>query len=48
MSDLDELTDMVEQVSTVQGDRYDQLVAAHDALREALAHTDGDTQAAGR
>ncbi len=48
MTDLDELTAMVEGVVAYEGDRYPQLVAAHDALREALARTDGDTQAAGR
>lgn len=48
MKDLDELTLMVEAISTSEGDRYGQLSAAHDALREALAHTDGDPQAAGR
>lgn len=48
MKDLDELTSMVDKIEAVQGDRYEQLSAAHDALREALAHTDGDPQAAGR
>lgn len=48
MKDLDELTTLVEAITSVQGDRYERLVGAHDALREALAHTDGDTQAAGR
>jgi hypothetical protein len=48
VTDLDGLTVMVEQVAGADGDRYDQLVAAHDALRDALARTDGDTQAAGR
>jgi hypothetical protein len=46
--DLEELTEMVDQVATVEGDRYEQLVVAHDALRTALAETDGDAQAAGR
>lgn len=48
MRDLDELTETVDQVATIEGDRYEQLVAVHDALRTALAETDGDAQAAGR
>jgi hypothetical protein len=39
---------MVDQVATAEGDRYPQLVAAHDALRAALASTDADPQAPGR
>lgn len=44
--DLDALTDLVEQAVTAEGDRYDGLVAAHDAVREALA--DDNAQASGR
>lgn len=48
MNDTDDLTALVDEAASAQGDRYDKLVAAHAALREALARTDGDTQAAGR
>lgn len=48
MTELDRLTAMVDDVAAAQGDRYPQLVAVHDALQEALAETDGDTQAPGR
>lgn len=44
--DLDALTEQVQQAVSAQGDRYQQLVAAHDAVREALA--DDDAQAPGR
>ncbi|MEI2644134.1 MAG: hypothetical protein U0R28_04770 [Candidatus Nanopelagicales bacterium] len=44
--DLDALTEQVEQALAADGDRYPHLVAAHDAVREALA--DDDTQAPGR
>lgn len=48
MTDLDQVTALVDDAARTDGDRYDKLVAAHDALRAALADTDGDTQAAGR
>lgn len=48
MSDFDALSELVDAAATAEGDRYPQLVAAHDAIREALAQTDGDPQAAGR
>lgn len=48
MKDLDQLTTMIDGIAATDGDRFAALSAAHDALREALAHTDGDTQAAGR
>lgn len=48
MADLEQLTDMVDEVATQTGERYEQLVRAHDALRDALAETDGGTPTAGR
>ena len=48
MTDIDELTRMVDEASADTGDRYPQLVALHDALREALSETDGDAAATGR
>lgn len=46
--DLDALVQLVDQVGTAEGDRYEGLVAAHDAIRDALARTDDDAQAPGR
>ena len=48
MKDLNEVTALIDQAAASEGDRYEQLCTAHDALREALVHTDGHTQAAGR
>jgi hypothetical protein len=44
--DLDAVEQVVDAATTAQGDRYEQLVAAHDAVRDAL--TDDDAQATGR
>ncbi|MCB0902258.1 MAG: hypothetical protein KDB83_09100, partial [Actinobacteria bacterium] len=44
----DRLDDLIDRAESEQGDRYAMLIDIHDALREALAETDGDTAAAGR
>ena len=44
----DRLDDLIDRAESEQGDRYAMLIDIHDALREALADTDGDTAAAGR
>ncbi len=46
--DLGPLEDKVEAVASDTGDRYEQLVEVHDALRQALAETDSDPAAPGR
>lgn len=48
MTSIERVTEIVDQAAKAEGDRYEQLVAAHDALREALAETDGDAAATGR
>lgn len=48
MTDPEQLAQMVEQAAQVEGDRYSLLVGIHDALRDALAETDGGPAAAGR
>jgi len=48
MGDIDEVTGMVEQAEQSEADRYPLLVDIHDALRVALAETDGDASASGR
>lgn len=44
----DRLDDLIDRAESEQGDRYAMLIDIHDALREALAETDGDTAATGR
>lgn len=48
MADPEKIADMVEQVAQTEGDRYSRLVDIHDALRDALAETDGGPAATGR
>lgn len=45
---VDELTQLLDQAASTEGDRYPLLVRAHDGLRDALAETDTDATAAGR
>jgi hypothetical protein len=44
----DRLDDLLDRAESEQGDRYPLLIDIHDALREALAETDGDAAATGR
>ena len=46
--DMEDLEKVVDEATAAEGDRYEGLVAAHDAIREALARTDDDAQAPGR
>jgi hypothetical protein len=49
MVDIERVNEMVGQVEQAeQADRYSRLVEIHDALRVALAETDGDASAPGR
>ena len=52
MVDIDRVNEMVGQAEQAeqaeQADRYSRLVDIHDALRVALAETDGDASATGR
>lgn len=49
MVDIDRVNEMVGQAEQAeQSDRYSRLVDIHDALRVALAETDGDASATGR
>lgn len=48
MTDPEKLAEMVEEAARAEGDRYPRLVGIHDALRDALAETDGGPAAAGR
>jgi hypothetical protein len=42
------LEELIERAESQPGDRYPLLIEIHDALREALAETDGDAAATGR
>lgn len=46
--DLEAIEQLVDEATTAEGDRYEGLVTAHEAIREALARTDDDAQAPGR
>lgn len=44
----DRLEELIQRAESEQGDRYQLLSDIHDAVREALAETDGDAAATGR
>lgn len=44
----DHIEEMIDSAESLEGDRYPLLLDIHDALRTALAETDGDPAATGR
>lgn len=44
----DHLEELIDRAQSQEGDRYPLLLDIHDALRAALAETDGDPTASGR